>query len=772
MTIIDAQRIARLRKGQCLSRVYKNNRTKLRWRCQRGHTWKAALDHVKGSERRTGTWCPICAGTRKKTIAEFQSIAKAKGGKCLSKQYVNINGKLRWKCEAGHIWSTTPRKIILGRWCPICGVEKRSKGRRTTIEEIRELCRKRGGRCLSSEYKSGHQKLAIECAKGHRWKTRLSLIKRGTWCKKCHDKNVAGRYHQLSLLDLKKVAKIRGGKCLSSKYVNVHTKLTWQCSQKHKWKASASSVKTGSWCPTCSGRINERICRTFFEQIFNAPFPATWPSWLTNRDGNRMELDGYNRNLGLAFEHHGEQHYSTRTHFITSRDTLLRRKRDDRRKLYLCKKFDVKLIVIPELGPRLPLERLQDYIFDRLKHKGVEIQKKWAKTKVDLSGIYLPDLLSQYAEIAEGKGGKCLSREYLGAARKLWWKCDKGHIWQTTPNAIKGGTWCPRCRKKEAGDKLRHSIATCNEVAEGMGGRCLEKDYTNNRKKITWQCDKGHIWKASFGKVQAGSWCPKCSNRDRANNRRTPIAIINEIAESRGGQCLSPDYSRAGQKLILECSKGHRWRSSVSVLKRGGWCRKCYDSSVADRVRKYDISQMQTLANKRGGSCLSIAYNDTKSKLRWQCGCGNEWMASADKIIQGQWCPECAALKKGTSQKLGLQYARLLAARYGGFCLSNEYSNSKSKLSWKCKKGHVWESSIQTINRRQTWCPTCRGWRASININDMKEMSATRGGECLSRKYTNAKTKLKWRCKEGHIWWAIPDNVRRGTWCPKCQKNR
>lgn len=51
----------------------------------------------------------------------------------------------------------------------------------------------------------------------------------------------------------------------------------------------------------------------------------------------------------------------------------------------------------------------------------------------------------------------------------------------------------------------------------------------------------------------------------------------------------------------------------------------------------------------------------------------------------------------------------------------------------------------------------------------MREWAAAHGGECLSNEYVNAKTKLLWRCSCGHEFWAMPTNVQRGEWCPKCK---
>ena len=46
---------------------------------------------------------------------------------------------------------------------------------------------------------------------------------------------------------------------------------------------------------------------------------------------------------------------------------------------------------------------------------------------------------------------------------------------------------------------------------------------------------------------------------------------------------------------------------------------------------KLTIEQMQALAKKRGGVCLSKRYDGTHTKLRWRCAEGHEWeMTKAD----------------------------------------------------------------------------------------------------------------------------------------------
>ena len=118
------------------------------------------------------------------------------------------------------------------------------------------------------------------------------------------------------------------------------------------------------------------------------------------------------------------------------------------------------------------------------------------------------------------------------------------------------------------------------------------------------------------------------------------------------------------------------------------------------------------------------------------------------------------------SKKLTIDEMRVIAQSHGGECISKEYINAKRKLRWECSEGHEWEATPSNVKRGH-WCPHCAG-NAKSTIEEMRIIAKSRGGECLSDKYVNSHTKLKWRCSEGHEWNAVPCSVKGGTWCPYC----
>lgn len=120
---------------------------------------------------------------------------------------------------------------------------------RLTIEEMKQLAIGRGGECLSKTYKNLLTKLKWKCAEGHIWEARPHGIKyNNTWCPVC-----AGVTPH-TLKTMQELAKNKGGKCLSSKYINAQTHLLWQCKEGHKWEATPHKIKNkGTWCPHCAG---------------------------------------------------------------------------------------------------------------------------------------------------------------------------------------------------------------------------------------------------------------------------------------------------------------------------------------------------------------------------------------------------------------------------------------------------------------------------------------------------------------------------------------
>jgi hypothetical protein len=175
LTLADLQRTAAQKGGRCLSKECRGSNKKHEWKCNRGHTWKSTP-----SSLRQGKWCPVCSGKQKHTIEYMRRLARAKGGRCLSKHYAGVGTQLQWECSKGHQWHAKPMGVIKGNWCPACAGNKR-----LSIEDYQALAKSRGGECLSKTCMNNAERLRWQCAKGHTWWAVARSVRHGTWCRLC-----------------------------------------------------------------------------------------------------------------------------------------------------------------------------------------------------------------------------------------------------------------------------------------------------------------------------------------------------------------------------------------------------------------------------------------------------------------------------------------------------------------------------------------------------------------------------------------------------------
>lgn len=132
-TIEDCQKSAQEKNGKCLSDIYVNARTKMKWECSKGHQWDAVYSSVC-----IGQWCLKCKCLNSRlTLEECQKLASQKNGLCLSEVYENMKMKLLWMCELGHKWKANLHQIKVGNaWCPYCSYGKSQKELYQIIKNI------------------------------------------------------------------------------------------------------------------------------------------------------------------------------------------------------------------------------------------------------------------------------------------------------------------------------------------------------------------------------------------------------------------------------------------------------------------------------------------------------------------------------------------------------------------------------------------------------------------------------------------------------------
>jgi hypothetical protein len=327
-----------------------NTKSKVLIRCKHGHIFKKNYEKL-----RIGSWCPKCSKRGKVSIEELKNFAVLKGGKCLSNYLKNSKENLLWECKFEHQWSSTYYRILYNNsWCPKCAGNKK-----LSAYDMRQLAKFKKGKFLSHEYKGNKIKYLWQCEFGHTWNAIPTNISRGKWCPSC------SRNKKLDIEDLNKIALKHGGYLISSDYINSASKLKWQCQLGHNFELSPNFIiSKHMWCPQCFNNksFSEELCRRVFEKIFNEKFPSIFPKWLIGNKGRALQLDGFCEKIGVAFEHQGRQHYASKNSFfknIKEFEDLVER---DFIKKNICKKYNIKLFIIPALFDIVKLTDLCDVI--------------------------------------------------------------------------------------------------------------------------------------------------------------------------------------------------------------------------------------------------------------------------------------------------------------------------------------------------------------------------------------------------------------------------
>ena len=100
------------------------------------------------------------------------------------------------------------------------------------------------------------------------------------------------------------------------------------------------------------------------------------------------------------------------------------------------------------------------------------------------------------------------------------------------------------------------NINKINELLKIYGIKCISEMYVNETTLLLWECILGHRWKRSLANIKNTNNCPECQNIKFKNKK---LGEIKEYAKSKGGECLSNEYTDMKTKMKFKCEKNHEW---------------------------------------------------------------------------------------------------------------------------------------------------------------------------------------------------------------------
>jgi len=513
-----------------------------------------------------------------------------------------------WKCEKGHSWRASVNHRTHGTGCPYCAGHIVIKGENDLKTVNPALASQwnyeKNGDLTPEDVRPGsHEKVWWRCNKGHEWQALIASRNEGYGCPYCAGQKPIQGETDFSTVhpELSKEWDYERNAGLTPHDIcyGSNKKYWWKCSKGHRWQAIAGSRKR-SGCPVCAGKkvlAGYNDLKTTYPELakqWDYEKNTLLPSQVTAGSSKAVWWkcsNGHSWKAKIANRKHGKG----------------------------C----------PYCSGRLVISGTND-----LATLNPELAKEW-----DYERNYplKPDQVM------------------ANAAKKVWWRCNKGHVWKAKIQPRNRGHGCLYCSGQiviKGENDLQTIYPTLAAQWDHEKNR-LRPDEVHSRSNqyAWWKCEKGHSWKAKISNRAFGRGCPYCGGK-------LVITGVNDLATINPELSKQWDYSKngdkkpetvmanAGFKAWWICEKGHSWQSKVKTRnsKKSG-CPYCSGLKAINgetdlpTVNPRLATEWDYERNTVDIRCVTFKSN---MKVWWKCEKGHTWKATVCNRTIGKGCPYCA----------------------------------------------------------------------------------------------------------------------------------
>ena len=447
-----------------------------------------------------------------------------------------------WTCQICDLsWSATVSNRLKGTECPRCQKTFPIPGK-TDLSSVFPHISAEWDYLLNSkgpeEYPPySNKRVSWVCENGHQWEDKINnRTVNGSTCPYCKGSRPIPGVNDLGTLYpwLKEQwnPEENGNLKPSDVFPKSNRRISWICSQGHKWEAKIYHRTDGQGCPYCAGQMpipGETDLGTLEPEISR--------QWHPTRNGNRQPSEF------TRFSHFEAIWSCDEGHEYSA--PIYRRSRGNG-----CPVCDGKKIVpgINDLASKAP---------------SLEQEWDWAKN-IDAT----PKTVALH--------DNC----------KYHWICRKcGHEWKASPNNRAAGKGCPKCAGHYVDPEL-NSFAAANpqlidqwDIDKNLPLTAWDITAYDNRDYY-WICKNGHSFSASPANRTKGTRCPYCTGKLPVVGVNDFETICPEVAKewhpTRNEQNLPKHYLANSHKEVWwRCQEGHEWRATVESRTRGAQCKVC-----------------------------------------------------------------------------------------------------------------------------------------------------------------------------------------------------
>jgi hypothetical protein len=159
---------------------------KVSWKCNSGHSWKAAVANRTGNN----SGCPIC--TNKEVLMGYNDFATTHPGLAAQadgwdpRTVVAFSQKrMQWRCSLGHTWRTRVARRSAGDNCPVCSNQVVLVGFNDLATTNPDLAAQADGWDPRTVVRFANKKVTWKCENGHQWKAVVASRSQGVGCPGC-----------------------------------------------------------------------------------------------------------------------------------------------------------------------------------------------------------------------------------------------------------------------------------------------------------------------------------------------------------------------------------------------------------------------------------------------------------------------------------------------------------------------------------------------------------------------------------------------------------
>jgi hypothetical protein len=309
------------------------------------------------------------------------------------------NKKVWWICGKGHEWEATVNERSRGRGCPYCVGKAICED--NCLQTVKPSLAtewhttRNGGLTANDVTPRSNKKVWWVCGKGHEWQATIDSRSRGNGCPYCAGKAASAEncLQTINPVLAKEWHPTKNGS-LTAKDVTSQSnkKVWWICGKGHEWQTTVANRSRGRGCPYCVGQA---VCAANCLQTVN---PALAKEWHPAANGS-----------------------------LTAKDV---RPWSNRKVWWIC-------------GKR---HEWRATINSRSRGNGCPYCAGKAASAENCLQTINPVLAKEWHPT---KNGNLTAKDVTQwSHKKVWWRCSKGHEWQTTIADRSSGTGCPYCAGK------------------------------------------------------------------------------------------------------------------------------------------------------------------------------------------------------------------------------------------------------------------------------------------------------------------------------------